>query len=65
MIDVIKCGDGRCPSRASCWRFCAPEAINQSYADFGRRGSAKCKSYWHVTDKQKQTRKPSPEPVRV
>lgn len=56
MSDITKCGDGRCPSRANCWRFCAPDGASQSYEDFGRRGGAKqCNSMIQVTDKEKRT----------
>lgn len=45
---VTKCADFRCPSRATCWRFQAPAAPEQDFADYGRDrgfGRQKCPSF--------------------
>lgn len=41
MSDLTKCGDEHCPSRFTCWRYCAPSSQHgQSYADFNRADDA-------------------------
>ena len=54
MIEITKCADHHCPSRANCWRFVAPARPEQSFADFGRENARECHNYWHVTDNEKR-----------
>lgn len=59
MTDIAKCADFRCPARANCWRFTAPAASEQTFADFGRRRGRedKCMDYWPITDQQKRAKR--------
>ena len=51
MSDITKCGDKKCPSRETCWRYTAPSSPLQSYGDFNRaENDEQCQDYWPVSE---------------